>query len=105
MKKSDYFLKAAELVHNSEEIESSYCSHFCCCQAITRATPEGCYTYNMHDLFEEYFIPDWVGKYDYWFGTPYQLTIKPKSLDKHNERMQHRIFALLLMSEITKATE
>lgn len=105
MNTSDYFLKAAELLYDSEEIERSYYSHFCCCQAVSRAIPEGGYTTNMYDLFEEYFLPKRAGKYDYWFGVPYQLTINKTTLAKHTERMQHRIFALLLMSEITKGIE
>lgn len=96
MNDSQIYLKAAELVFNY----AGCIEHMCCCSAISEITNTDLIDSPTHIEFREYFKPINMTKLDYWFGSTYVTDgVTESQLQDH---LDHRIYALLLMSEISK---
>ena len=96
MNDSQIYLKAAKLIFNNASSEE----HMCCCSAISEIFDTDSIEFPIHVEFRDYFKPTNMNRLDYWFGSTYvKDDVTENQLQDH---LDHRIYALLLMSEISK---
>ena len=108
MDQSEIFTHAAENVHVSYDNHTGW--HTVACQALYQAKDDmDDSAQERHNkfadsklMFADLFLPDGVAIGDRWFGRNYQSAYSDDTLENAHERKEHRIFALLLMSEICK---
>ena len=98
MKPSDYYREAAELVFNSASVNG----HLGCCAALLDTVyPNVDKLVPLKRDLQTVFAPD-VMDNSYWFGTPYVIPHVHGTPEMIEHNLNHRIFALLFMAEISK---